>query len=123
MIDEARGRFRWDSDERGRARHHCVAPFYYDWPITLALVDKKGSVAKTIPTTWNVSSIASGASVRFAAEFPVQDVKAGRYTVVAQVTNPLPGGLPVRFANAAQDADRDGWLTLGAMTVAAGGHR
>ena len=100
-----------------------VAPFYYDWPITLALIDRTGAVAKTVATDWTVSSVASGASVRFEADIDVRDVAAGRYTVVAQVTNPMPGGLPVRFANAGQDADRDGWLTLGAMTVARGGHR
>ncbi|WP_285114312.1 DUF4832 domain-containing protein [Leifsonia sp. fls2-241-R2A-40a] len=99
-----------------------VAPFYYDWPLTLALVDKKGTIAKTIATDWRVSTVASGASARFTKDVDVRGLGAGRYTVVAQVTNPLPGGVPVRFANQAQDADRDGWLTLGAMTVAAG-HR
>jgi hypothetical protein len=29
-----------------------------------------------------------------------------------QIRNPLKGGAPLRFANASQDADADGWLTL-----------
>jgi hypothetical protein len=98
-----------------------VAPFYYDWPITLALVDKKGAVAKTVTTDWAISDVASGASQRFTTTVDTRGLKPGRYTVAMQVTNPLPGGLPVRFANAAQDADRSGWLSLGAKTVTGAG--
>jgi hypothetical protein len=36
---------------------------------------------------------------------------------VLHVINPLAGGIPLRFANATQDADLDGWLTLGTFTV------
>jgi hypothetical protein len=29
----------------------------------------------------------------------------------------MPGGLPLRFANATQDADCPGWLSLGMVTL------
>lgn len=94
-----------------------VAPFYYDWPVTLAYLDASGAVAKSVTTPWHVSDIASGSSDRFTGTVDLSGIAPGRYTLVAQVTNPLAGGLPVRFANAAQDATKDGWLTLGTTVV------
>ncbi len=43
----------------------------------------------------------------------LSDVPAGRYKLALRVPNPLPNGRPVRFANRTQDADAEGWLTLG----------
>lgn len=97
-----------------------VAPFYYDWPITLGLLDGSGELVKTIPTDWHVSDIPSGSTKQFVVTTDVSDLPAGGLTVVAQVTNPLANGYPVRFANEAQDVDRDGWLTLGSTVVSAG---
>jgi hypothetical protein len=95
------------------------APFYYDWPITLAYLNASGAVAKSVTTSWHVSDIASGGSKQFTGSIDLGGLPAGAYTLVAQVTNPLAGGLPVRFANAAQDTAKDGWLTLGTTTVTA----
>ncbi|MCD7986930.1 MAG: hypothetical protein LUG48_07975, partial [Klebsiella quasipneumoniae] len=41
----------------------------------------------------------------------------GNYTVVMRVVNPLSNGKAVKFCNVNQDAQLDGWLTLGAFTV------
>jgi hypothetical protein len=106
---------------RLRVSNIGVAPFYYDWPVTLAFVDTHGAVATSVPTGWHVSDIASGSSKEFSASIDVHGIAPGRYSVVAQVTNPLANGVPVRFANAAQDSVKNGWLTLGATTVT-GGH-
>lgn len=97
------------------------APFYYDWPVTLSLLTPGGAVAKSVTTSWHVSDIASGASKQFTAALDTSGLPAGTYTLVAQVTNPLAGGVPVRFANAAQDTVKDGWLTLGTTVVTASG--
>jgi hypothetical protein len=96
-----------------------VAPFYYDWPITLAYVDSEGAVAGSFPTDWLVSDIASGSSVEFTTIVDTSALPAGEYMVVAQGTNPMANGMPIRFANEAQDAAQDGWLTLGSTTVLA----
>lgn len=93
------------------------APFYYDWPITLSYVNSSGVAVKTVTTSWHVSAVASGASTQFTGSVGLSGVAPGTYTLVAQVTNPLAGGLPVRFANAAQDATKSGWLTLGTTKV------
>jgi hypothetical protein len=94
-----------------------VAPFYYDWPIELALVDAGGDIAATVATDWRVGDIPSGGSAEFTTSLDVGGLPGGTYTLAAQVPNPMSGGVPVRFANAAQDADEDGWLTLGTTTV------
>jgi hypothetical protein len=94
-----------------------VAPFYYDWPVTLAYLDPAGAVVASTTTDWHVADIATGSSQQFTSTMDLAGVPAGDYTLVAQVTNPLSTGLPVRFANASQDADRNGWLTLGVTTL------
>lgn len=98
-----------------------VAPFYYDWPITLAWADADGTVVRTAVTDWSVRQIASGGSQQFTTEVDLSGLPAGEYTLLAQVTNPLENGVPIRFANADQDADLDGWLTLGVTEIAAAG--
>ncbi|MFN3484864.1 MAG: hypothetical protein ACK44W_05210 [Planctomycetota bacterium] len=42
---------------------------------------------------------------------------SGRHAVGLRVPNRLPNGKPVRFANAGRDADADGGLTLGTVTL------
>jgi hypothetical protein len=96
-----------------------VAPFYYDWPITLAAVDATGAVVRTVTTAWHLSDIASGATKRFTGTMDLNGLPAGSYSIVAQGTNPLANGTPIRFANAAQDSVAAGWLTLGSTTVTA----
>ncbi|WP_285114321.1 DUF4832 domain-containing protein [Leifsonia sp. fls2-241-R2A-40a] len=98
-----------------------IAPFYYSWPITLALVDSSGTIVKTSTTSWHVSDIGSGGSAQFTGTLATSGVATGSYRLLAQVTNPLSGGAPIRFANAGQDTVKAGWLTLGTTTIAAGG--
>jgi hypothetical protein len=94
-----------------------IAPFYYDWPLTVAFVDKKGHIARQVTTPWALSDIPSGETVTFDGELSTDGLAAGPYTVVIQGTNPLQTGMPVRFANVRQDATVDGWLTLGQLNV------
>lgn len=94
-----------------------VAPFYYDWPITVALADARGRIVRQWSTDWTLDDIAVGAEQRFSAQFGTASVKPGRYTVLIQGANPLAAGQPVRFANADQDKTVDGWLSLGRTTV------
>jgi hypothetical protein len=94
-----------------------VAPFYYDWPITVALADHKGRVVRSWETAWTLDTIASGAKVTFTGSVATKGVKPGVYTVLVQGTNPLTTGQPVRFANRAQDKKVDGWLSLGTTVL------
>jgi len=47
----------------------------------------------------------------------MRGVAPGTYRLALRVPNPLPKGRPLRFANTSQDADLDGWLTLGEVKV------
>ena len=47
----------------------------------------------------------------------VKGLKGGTYTLAVRVPNPLPQGKPLRFANATQDADAPGWLSLGTVQI------
>lgn len=94
-----------------------VAPFYYDWPIAVALVGPRGQIMREWATDWTLDEIAVGEPELFSGELDTSGMKPGRYTVVIQGVNPLATGQPVRFANAGQDADVDGWLSLGSVTL------
>ena len=47
----------------------------------------------------------------------VHGVHPGTYTLAVRVPNPLPQGKPLRFANATQDVDAPGWLSLGTVRI------
>ncbi len=94
-----------------------VAPFYYDWPVELGVLDPAGQVRVRWPTDWKLPGILPGelaAVWRF--ETPAPALPAGPAWLALHVPNPLPNGPPVRFANATQDQHRPGWLTLAALT-------
>lgn len=90
-----------------------VAPFYYDWKPEFALIaDKK--VVKSFAGKGKLTGLLPGDKPRvWAEEFDATGVPAGTYTVAVRVPNPLPKGNAVRFANATQDRDLPGWLSLG----------
>jgi hypothetical protein len=94
-----------------------IAPFYYDWPMQIAAIDVHGRVAKSWTTPWQLTSIKPGDPVEFDATLTTAGLRPGAYTLVLRAANPLSQGVPLRFANAAQDTVRDGWLTLGPAVV------
>ena len=93
-----------------------VAPFYYDWPLELAALSGSGSVLKTYPVDWKLAGIEPSTTphslkaLLLTKEIPEQSEK-----LALRVINPLPNGKPLKFANANQDADASGWLTLGKL--------
>jgi hypothetical protein len=94
-----------------------VAPFYYDWPAGYALISA-GKVAKTFPGSGKLSGLLPGEKTRtWSDALDIRGVAAGRYRLAVRVPNPLPKGRPVRFANKTQDADAEGWLTLGEIAL------
>jgi hypothetical protein len=93
----------------------AVAPFYYSWPMEIGLWhDKK--LQQTWPVDWDIRRILPGeTSITYTAtlnEFP-RRLKNAR--LLLHVVNPMKSGFPLRFANQTQDADLDGWLTLGGI--------
>ncbi|MEO8268378.1 MAG: DUF4832 domain-containing protein [Aureliella sp.] len=89
-----------------------VAPFYYDWPAEYGLI-VGGKVIKSIESTGKLIGLLPGEPPReWSDTFDLSDVPQGKYMLAVRVRNTLPDGMPLRFANATQDRDADGWLSL-----------
>jgi hypothetical protein len=95
-----------------------VAPFYYDWPVELGWLDRRGQIAATLKTGWKLSGILPGepASV-WQCEVDPGGLPRETLRLLLRAPNPLPKGVPLRFANREQDRDLEGWLTLGEIQL------
>ena len=97
-----------------RVENRGVAPFYYPWRVELGILGRDGRVVLTHPTDWSVLNLLPGKPPRaWNTDLPVEGLEPGDWGLALRIVNPLPGGRPLRFANASQDADATGWLTLG----------
>ena len=89
-----------------------VAPFYYDWNAEYGLL-VDGKVVTTIVASGKLTGLLPGDKPReWNDTLDLSNVPPGKYTLAVRVPNTLPNGLPLRFANATQDRDVDGWLSL-----------
>ena len=94
------------------------APFYYDWPAEFALLGADGKRVKTVAATGKLTGLLPGDPARVWSEtFDANGIPAGRYKLLMRVPNLLPNGRPIRFANKSQNADAEGWLTLGEIVL------
>ena len=101
-------------------RNTGVAPFYYDWKVRVGVLDANHKLFQAWDTDWKVTHLLPSEPDRmWTWERSVVRLKAGHYSFLVQVINPLTGGHPVRFANASQDRDLAGWLSVGAFNVGA----
>jgi len=96
-----------------RGENEGVAPFYYPWPVELALLDPSGRAAARAPLdcdlrTWLPGPFEADARVAFSAP-------PGRYTLALGVIDPWTGRPSIRFANALPV--RDGWTALSTVNV------
>jgi hypothetical protein len=98
-----------------RVANRGVAPFYADWGTELAAVDSHGRIVRRWHTGWNLTGIQPGQDpTTLSARIDTRGLRPGRYTIVMRVDNPLRNGIPLRFANTAQNTGT-GWLTLGGV--------
>lgn len=89
-----------------------VAPFYFDWPIEVGIVEK-GEVVASTKTAVAISKILpTQKGVTRKVPFELDAPMSGK-TLAIRIANPLSNGKPLRFANKTQDADVESWLTLG----------
>jgi len=96
-----------------------VAPFYYDWPASMVLLDAQGAVLAEAPVAANLPALQPGLTTTVSATLTAGDVDLTGATVAFTVPNVMDGGLPLRFANETQDADLEGYLSLGAVPAVA----
>lgn len=91
-----------------------VAPFYYDWALELAALSETGEVLKTYPVKWKLTGILPSEKPQaWVATLSATEIPEKAMKLALRAINPLPQGKPLKFANADQDADAVGWLTLG----------
>jgi len=105
-----------------RMQNTGVAPFYYDWPVQLGVLDASKRLVVTWDTPWQLSQVLPPVDrdqlyTEMSYANPSPGLKAGTYTLLLRVINPLSNGKALKFANQKQDQDLAGWLTLGAFTV------
>jgi hypothetical protein len=101
-----------------------VAPFYYNWTVFLGAFNSSNQLVKTWQTTWNLAAILPGpTNTLWTWSQANHGLTPGQYKLLLGVQNPMTNGMPLRFADTAQDADLPGWLTLGRFSVAAASGR
>lgn len=99
-------------------RNRGVAPFYFDWPPELALRAPDGVLSAPVRFEGTLKGLLPDAPARvWEARVPTAALGSGRRAVLLRVPNLLPNGKPIRFANADQDVDVKGWITLGSVTL------
>ena len=93
-----------------------VAPFYQDWPLELGAISAEGSVMETWPVRWTLRGLQPGTKpTRWETTLERTRSRGAACTLGLRVVNPMTGGKPLRFANAAQDKDAKDWLSLGTL--------
>jgi len=100
-----------------------VAPFYYNWQVQLGVLNKSNKLVSTWDTPWRLDQILPSTADRSKPYLswnytnPKHGLQSGSYTLVMRVVNPLENGKVLKFANATQDQNLNGWLTLGSFIV------
>ena len=97
-----------------------VAPFYYDWPIQVGVLNSNRILVQNWTTPWKLSSLAAGTNAVWSYTQTNHQLPVGQYKLLLQAPNPMSNGMPIKFADQSQDADLSGWLTLGQFSVLPG---
>ena len=106
-----------------RVQNTGVAPFYYQWPMELGVVDVSGKLLATWETPWDIAQILPAQTNQGSIQTEINyknsapTLPAGRFSLLMRVVNPLPNGKALKFANQTQDQDLPGWVTLGTFEV------
>lgn len=97
-------------------RNTGIAPFYYDWKIVVAALDKNGKPLKQWPTDWKITGLLPGESLRtWQLSVATSQIPDDAEWLAVRVVNPLPSGLPLRFANSPDRQQPDGWFRVGSI--------
>ncbi|MEZ6127119.1 MAG: DUF4832 domain-containing protein [Planctomycetaceae bacterium] len=99
-----------------RLKNTAVAPFYYDWKIVVGAIDSDGRVLREWPTDWALTQLLPDAPEReWSTMVPVDQIPQNTTWLGLRVVNPLPNGLPLRFANSPDRQQADGWFRIGRL--------
>lgn len=90
-----------------------VAPFYYPWPVELALINSAGDVVGSTTTGWDIRTWLPGTFVED-GEFTF-DVPPGEYELALGIRDPWTKLPRIRFANELRTAK--GWSLLSRVRI------
>jgi hypothetical protein len=105
------------SDEGGtsialQVRNTGVAPLYHDWKVELAALDQEGKL-HPLSVDWTVEGLLPGDEPRAWEATISNDLLPSTFRSFAiRIANPMPGGIPLRFANEYRDDFPKGWFVL-----------
>ena len=95
-------------------RNTGVAPFYYDWKVVVAALDKNGIPLRQWPTGWKITGLLPCESDRtWRQSLETFQIPTSTEWLAFRVVNPLPNGLPLRFTNTPDRQQDDGWFRIG----------
>jgi hypothetical protein len=105
-----------------KIQNRGVAPVYYNWEVEFGVVNTSNlSFTSLGKTDWNINGIQPGGIDYLKSSSISNSLGSGNYKLLMRFVNPLEAlysnSKSLRFANQYQDADRDGWLTLGSFNV------
>lgn len=88
-----------------------VAPFYYPWQVEIAAMDVSGEVVHRWPTSFSLTDLLPKQPTRsWNQTIDVTTIPKNTTSLAIRVINPMPGGLPLHFANAGRM--ENGWLIV-----------
>jgi hypothetical protein len=82
-----------------------VAPFYYDWPVSLILKTKDDKVWLQQELDWKLTGLQPNEVRVWKTDVELPSGLTEKPQVLLQVLNPMPTGMPLRFANQTQGED------------------
>ena len=90
-------------------RNTGLAPFYYPWKVELATV-RDGKISGIIAVDWSVMGLLPDDSIRtWSVDLTAEQAGDATDTFALRIVNPLPNGMPLRFANEYSDSGVEGW--------------
>jgi Domain of unknown function (DUF4832) len=93
-----------------------VAPFYYPWKLELGAFGDDDQPQKTWDTEWSLLHLLPDQPERqWTHTIDRKELPPGSTFLAIRVVNPMPGGMPLQFANDATMQRKNGWLTIGKL--------
>lgn len=94
-------------------RNTGVAPFYHNWNVEFAALDHKDKILRSFPVTWKITGLLPAEEPRiWTVSIPESELPEASYRFAVRVANPLPNGIPLRFANEPGLHTSHGWFRL-----------
>jgi hypothetical protein len=96
-----------------RGKNEGVAPFYYAWPVRLALLNARHEVVETVPLQTDIRAWLPGEFMLHAT--PTLHAKPGQYRLALGILDPYTGRPALKFANALPYFQ--GWTVLADLRI------